>query len=529
MLEAPYLWQRYKAYLCEAGGLSLDVSRMHFPDGLFLEMEANVQRAFQEMDALETGAMANPDEGRMVGHYWLRKPELAPDPERQQIEAMQQQIDGFVQKNRNKFDRFLLIGIGGSALGPQFVADALGSTGDGMAPHFFDNTDPDGMDRVLKVLGAHGGLEKTLAVVISKSGSTPETRNGMLEAMQAYDKAGVSFADHAVAVTGEGSKLYNAAEGWLERFPMWDWVGGRTSVTSAVGLLPMRLQGIDAEALLAGAAEMDEATRTKDPLRNPAMLLALMWHYAGNGRGEKNMVVLPYADRLVLFSKYLQQLVMESLGKETDRTGWAVNQGLTVYGNKGSTDQHAYIQQLREGRNDFFATFINVLEKRQGESPNLREFEVDEEGNKAEGCATSGDYLNGFLLGTRQALYDNQRESVTITMERVDAANVGRLIALFERAVGFYASLININAYHQPGVEAGKDAAKEIVKLQDAALHYLEHEADEALTPSQLAAAIGAPHEVETLYHILRHLAANGRVTHHPGPTPFEGSYGAGV
>jgi glucose-6-phosphate isomerase len=203
-----------------------------------------------------------------------------------------------------------------------------------------------------------------------------------------------------------------------------------------------------------------------------------------------------------------------------------VNQGLTVYGNKGSTDQHAYIQQLREGRNDFFATFIEVLEKRQGGSPNLRKLEKGEDYKEKDGCATSGDFLNGFLLGTRQALYDNQRESVTLTMERVDAANVGRLIALFERAVGFYASLININAYHQPGVEAGKNAAKGILKLQDAALRYLEHEADEALTPAQLAAAIGAPHEVETLHHILRHLAANGRVTHHPGPTPFEGSYG---
>src|SRR5207302_1178623 len=102
---------------------------------------------------------------------------------------------------------------------------------------------------------------------------------------------------------------------------MWDWVGGRTSVMSAVGLVPMALQGLDVDQFLAGAAAMDAKTRGGDAQNNAAMLLALMWHYAGNGRGEKDMVILPYKDRLVLFSKYLQQLVMESLGKKLDLDG----------------------------------------------------------------------------------------------------------------------------------------------------------------------------------------------------------------
>src|SRR5205809_4417855 len=113
---------------------------------------------------------------------------------------------------------------------------------------------------------------------------------------------------------------------------------------------------------------MDERTRTNDFQQNAAMLLALMWFYAGNGRGEKDMVVLPYKDRLELFSKYLQQLVMESLGKEKDLDGKIVNQGLAVYGNKGSTDQHAYMQQLRDGIANFFVTFIEVLQDRAGKS-----------------------------------------------------------------------------------------------------------------------------------------------------------------
>jgi glucose-6-phosphate isomerase len=159
------------------------------------------------------------------------------------------------------------------------------------------------------------------------------------------------------------------------------------------------------------------------------------------------MVILPYKDRLDLFSNFLQQLIMESLGKKRDRDGKVVEQGPTVSGNKGSTDQHAYVQQLRDGIRNFFATFLEVLSDRPGISPFIEE------------DVTTGDYLEGFLLGTPQALYENGRESVTITVDPIDAYHLGVLIALSERTVSFYASMININAYHQPGVEAGKKSS----------------------------------------------------------------------
>src|SRR5213596_3486816 len=205
---------------------------------------------------------------------------------------------------------------------------------------------------------------------------------------------------------------------------MHDWVGGRTSVMSAVGLLPMALLGFEIDRFLEGAAAMDQLTRADVVEQNAAMLLALMWFYAGDGRGAKDMVILPYKDRLALFSRYLQQLIMESLGKEKDLDGKVVHQGMAVYGNKGSTDQHAYVQQLREGVHNFFVTFIRVLKDRSGE-PYFVEPNV-----------TSGDYLDGFYQGTRQALYENGRESMTITIDAVSAKSVGLLIALFERAVG---------------------------------------------------------------------------------------------
>lgn len=503
-------WERFSKHLLyiESLGLTLDISRMNFADDFLPSMEDRMQSAFAAMDELEKGAIANPDENRMVGHYWLRAPQLAPEQSlTDEIQTCLTRIKEFAAKVHNgeikgkngAFKNVLVIGIGGSALGPQFVAQALGTPGkDKLTPYFMDNTDPDGFDSVFAALD--GQLGETLAVVISKSGGTPETRNGMLEAQDAYHRAGLSFADHAIAITGDGSKLDQFAEasGWIERFPMWDWVGGRTSETAAVGLLPAALQGLDIDTFLAGAAAMDEVTRNKATCENPAALLALMWYYATNGKGEKDMVILPYKDRLMLFSKYLQQLIMESLGKGKDLEGNTVYQGIAVYGNKGSTDQHAYVQQLREGVNNFFVTFIEVLTDRTGESVQV------EEG------ITAGDYLQGFLLGTRSALHDNGRESITITVEEVNARIVGALIALYERAVGLYASLVGINAYHQPGVEAGKKAAASTLEIHKKVAAHLKANAGKALTAKQIAIDLGIESESELIFKLLEHMAFNG-------------------
>jgi len=206
--------------------------------------------------------------------------------------------------------------------------------------------------------------------------------------------------------------------------------------------------------------------------------------------------MLPYKDRLLLFSRYLQQLIMESIGKELDLDGKPVNQGLTVYGNKGSTDQHAYVQQLREGVANFFMTFIEVLRDRESASMEV------------EAGITSGDFLFGFFQGTRTALYDNGRESMTITVDSVNARTIGVLVALFERTVGLYAALVNINAYHQPGVEAGKKAAGAVISLQKEVIGLLS-KAKRGMTAAEIAEELGKPDDVEAVFAILRHLSAN--------------------
>lgn len=523
-MSSTSLWQRFQKYFVsyEDLGVSIDISRMDFEDGFLSEMALKADQAAQAMTALEGGAIANPDENRMVGHYWLRDASLAPTAElRKEIEDTKNAILSFAAEVHSgailaatgkKFTDILVVGIGGSALGPQLVADCLWTPNDPLKVHFFDNTDPDGMAKVVAQIGA--AIETTLVVVISKSGGTKESRNGMLVAQKAFTDKGLEFAKQFVAVTGVDSALDKTAvaEGWLKRFPMWDWVGGRTSVMSAVGLVPMALQGIDVASFLDGAKAMDAKTRTDDVAKNASLLLALMWWHAGKGKGLKDMVVLPYKDRLLLFSRYLQQLVMESLGKEFDLDGKVANQGIAVYGNKGSTDQHAYVQQLRDGVNNFFVTFVEVR-KATNEAP----FEV-------EPGVTAGDYLQGFLRGTRSALHEKGRESITVSIPEINAFYLGALIALYERAVGFYGSLVNINAYHQPGVEAGKKAAATILDLQAKALAHLMGKKDQPQTAEQIALAINA--DPEDIFHIGRHLAANhADIAHVAGRIPSDDTF----
>jgi len=518
-LNAIDLYKRYRKYLtkCPGLGISIDISRITFDTKYLRDMEERFTPVFQAMEQLEAGGIANPDEQRMVGHYWLRAPETAPNSELQTalakdivaIKSLALDIHSGAIKppSANKFTDMLVVGIGGSALGPQLVADALGTKRDKLRPHFLDNTDPDGMLRTLEGLGSK--IKSTLVLVISKSGGTPETFNGMIQTQQFMQSKSLDFAKQAIAITGENSKLDQKAvsEGWLARLPMYDFVGGRTSVMATVGLVPAALQGIDIESFLAGAKEMDKLTRHAEFKRNPAAILASMWYHATGGLGLKQMVMLPYKDRLILLSRYLQQLVMESLGKSKDLDGRDVKQGITVFGNKGSTDQHAYIQQLREGLDDFFVTFIQVLKDVPRPSMAKQIAEVQDD-------VTPGDYLTGFFLGTRQALFDAGRESITITCDQLDAKTLGAIIALYERAVGFYATLVNINAYHQPGVEAGKKAAASVLDLQSKIVGKLRDRGPEAepMKVDALAQELDAENEVETILHICEYLNANRRL-----------------
>jgi glucose-6-phosphate isomerase len=192
---------------------------------------------------------------------------------------------------------------------------------------------------------------------------------------------------------------------------------------------------------------------------------------------------------------------MESLGKEQNLNRTVVNQGIVVFGNKGATDQHSYVQQLRDGLNNFFVTFIEVLKDAKPQS-----LEVEPK-------VTSGDYLRGFYLGTRQALAEKDRESVTITVKGITPFVVGMLIALFERAVGLYASLINISAYNQPSVKAGKKAAGKVIETQCKVLDFLSKQPGAGFSVEEISKGIGAEDDVEHIFKTCEYLSTNQKRT----------------
>ena len=520
-------WNDFRKHYLEISelGLSIDTSLINEPQELTASGKQLFVSAFQKMQELEEGHISNPDENCMVGHYWLRDPALSPSPKiKNLITSTVKKIQDFAleihqkklrPQNTDSFKNVLLLGIGGSALASQLLQSALSSEMDAMQFYFIDNTDPDGIDHVMSKLGDK--IESTLTLVISKSGETRETRNAMLEVRQFYQKFSIDFSRHAVAITCAKSPLDRLAEreNWLERFPMWDWIGGRTSFFSAVGMLPAALQGIDIKKILNGAKIMDEITRQKDIKKNPAAKLAWIWHLVGAGMGNKSMVILPYKDRLIFFTRYIQQLVMESIGKEKNLEGKKVQQGLTVFGNKGSTDQHSFLQQLRDGPTNFFVTFIEVLKERE----NTR-IEV-------EPGITSGDYLQGFLLGTSSALFQNGRPSLTLTLDEIDSKSLGALIALFERTVGLYAFLIGINAYHQPGVELGKIEAADIIELSTKIQSLLKSYPKKQFSADAIANIFESKTKTVTIFKILNHLSANGRIQKIISIDPFTSQFKA--
>jgi glucose-6-phosphate isomerase len=458
----------------DLSGLALDVHQLD-------DLTPRIRRALNAIAELESGAIANLDERRQVGHYWLRAPRLAPTPGlRAEIRASWTLISEFAERARRDFHTVLHVGIGGSATGPRLLCDAWRGR-EGLRVEVLDNADPDGVAPHLH------DLDGTLVSVVSKSGLTPTPWQVVLELERAYAAHGVDFASHAVATTVAGSELdqYARQERWLARFPLWDWVGGRTSVTSAVGLLPATLVGADTSAFLAGAAEMDQLTRRRSIRHNPAVLLAVAWFQLGNGQGDRNMVVLPYRDRLTVLPGWVQQLVMESVGKRVDRAGRVVHQGLTVYGHKGVTDQHSYLQQLCDGRSDFFVTLVGTHRGETEKAPAL------------------ADHLVCGLLGTLSMLQARGRPVSLIMLPDYRERSLGALLALYERAVGLYAELIDVNAYHQPAVD--KYAAIPILTLQQEIVTHLTRSGDQ-WTAWSLAEAIGRPEQADMVHRVLEHL-----------------------
>ncbi len=365
---------------------------------------------------------------------------------------------------RKQFKYFVVLGIGGSALGPIMVFNALkhlhynelpqGKRG---GPKFYveDNVDPVRMAALLDIIEP----EKTCFNVISKSGATSETMTQYLIIADILQKKGVNLPDNIIFTTdasrGNLIKIDRAFGGKFKKYVLPDGVGGRFSELCPVGLLPAAVLGIDIKAMLAGAAYMDSLCSKASVQKNPALACAAL-QYITMQQGKNINVLMPYSDNLKLMADWYCQLWAESLGKATDYAGNTVNAGTTPVKSLGVTDQHSQVQLYIEGPFDKVITFISV-QKYATEMP------------IAHGCEDIPDvgFLGGHTMqeliqaenkATAYALMRAGRMNYTINMPEVNAFTLGELMFMLELQTAYAGAMLNINTFNQPGVENGKKA-----------------------------------------------------------------------
>ena len=363
-----------------------------------------------------------------------------------------------------KFDNFVVLGIGGSALGPIAVQQALNhiyyndlsKEARNGCPRLYviDNVDPERMAALFDVID----IEKTMFNVITKSGSTSETMSQyLLVRDMLIEKLGDNYVNNIIVTTdaekGNLAKICKVEK--FKKFIVPDGVGGRFSELCPVGLLPAAVCGIDIDDMLKGAAHMDEICKEKNLYKNPAAMFAVQQVIAMN-RGKNISVMMPYADSLKYIADWYAQLWAESLGKKYDNDGVVVNKCQTPVKSIGVTDQHSQVQLYTEGPSDKVITFIGVGNYRT---------RVEIPGGYDDIPSLSflkGHTFNELILteqsATEYAINASQKWSRTITLSKLNANTLGQLLYFFEMETAFAGELLNINAYDQPGVEEGKNA-----------------------------------------------------------------------
>lgn len=361
-----------------------------------------------------------------------------------------------------KYENFLLLGIGGSALGPVSIHNALHtpfynqleSERNGRPRmYFLDNVDPDETASFLKVLD----MKKTAVAVITKSGSTAETMGGFLIFLEAIKKAAVKFdPSQIIAITDPISGiLRNIAENEGYRsLEVPPGVGGRFSVLTAVGLLSAAVSGIDIDEMLSGAAHMDRRCSNASIWQNPAYLKGVLEYLFATRQGRNISVMMAYSEALGSMIEWFVQLWAESLGKKIRLDGATAFTGQTPVKAIGATDQHSQIQLYMEGPHDKTITFLRV-EEFNNKVPIPTAF-TEIEGIRYLGGHTMNELINAEQRATEVALAKAGRPNCRIDIPAVTPFIIGQLFYMFEVQTAFSGGLYKINPFDQPGVEEGK-------------------------------------------------------------------------
>lgn len=436
--------------------IRLDVNHMMAD---FLGMQYGIDRAaIDDMSVYLKRAHAQVEAGRGKGMQgWMELP-FNQDEVVEHIERVAAQV-------RARFDTFVVLGIGGSALGPAAVQQALNhlhyndlpaEKRNGPRLYIEDNIDPERMAALLDVID----LKKTCFNVITKSGGTAETMSQYLIILDALKReVGDSYAEHIIATTSaaRGNLIKIAQKEGYETFIIPDGVGGRFSELCPVGLLAAAVCGIDIRGLLEGARMMDERCKTDDVWKNPALLDAALMYICMQEMGVNMSVMMPYSDSLKLMADWYAQLWAESLGKNVTKKGMAVNVGQTPIKTLGVTDQHSQLQLYTEGPYDKAITFLKVESfRKETPIPNGCE-EIPDVAFL--GGKSHNQLIEAERMGTEYALYKAGRMSQTIILPEVNAQTVGQLLYFFELCTAYTGELLDIDTFNQPGVEESKLAA----------------------------------------------------------------------
>ncbi len=364
---------------------------------------------------------------------------------------------------RKNFDSFVVLGIGGSALGPMALFQALCHLHHNelpkskrKAPKFYveDNVDPERMAALLDVID----VKKTMFNVITKSGSTSETMTQYLIIADILKKAlGKDFASHVIATTSEtkGNLIKIAKQEGFKTFFIPDGVGGRFSELCPVGLLPAAVLGIDVKAFLEGAKFMDKRCKNANATKNPALMAALL-QFLAMKNGKNISVMMPYADSLKLMADWYCQLWGESLGKAVDFDGKVVHKGQTPVKSLGVTDQHSQVQLYTEGPFDKVITLIGV-ERFRGNVEIPQGAEEFPDVNFLCGHSME-ELINTERKATEYALTRSKHLNRTILLDEVSASTIGGLMMFFQLETAYCGKMLNIDTFNQPGVEEGKNA-----------------------------------------------------------------------
>ena len=487
---------RLEKFSLKGGGIFYDFSRQRIDEktlALLLEL-AEERKLKVQFQAMISGEKVNSTENRAALHTASRDfsnnallidgKDVMPE-----IRAIRNEIKAFAEKIHSgkiagstgkPFQHIVVIGIGGSYLGTEFVSEALGAFADKQIRiHYLANVDIHNFGKIASCIDP----ETTLWIVVSKSYTTAETSANTEQAYAFMKSKGIDPSKHVVTVTAKGSPGDDPANPVLASFYMFDFIGGRYSVTSAVGGVPLSLYlGYERfERFLKGAEEMDIHAETAPPEKNLPLIAALIGIWNNNFLGYPAQAIIPYADPLRKLAPHVQQLYMESNGKSVTKDGefLAEESGVMIFGEPGTNAQHSFFQMAHQGR-PFPIDFIGVI------NPQYSQYQAKSKGvsNYQELWANLIAQPMALAMGKddtdKSKFFSGNRPSSTILLEDLSPENVGRLLAFYEAKTVFEAYVWGINPFDQFGVELGKKLASGIRKEMAAKNQNTDHRFDQS-------------------------------------------------